>query len=216
MKKNLKTPVTRLNFKAVLICVGVSLAAACVTVNVNFPESAVQKASDDYVRDLYRSKEQSKSTTPKTSPTPVGDSALLFVPSIHTGALNFLIPTAEAGEPSFNMNSPKLDAIKEKMKANIGEVIDQKKAGALGETNNGHLVLHDSSKLAPLLKKKIENLVDADNAQRENLYSEIVSSNHLAEDALVSVRKSFSRSFQAESPSGTWVQGVDGSWAQKR
>src|SRR3954470_20952661 len=38
--------------------------AACVTVNVNFPESAVQKATDDYVRDLYRAKEKGKPAAP--------------------------------------------------------------------------------------------------------------------------------------------------------
>ena len=35
-----------------------SLTAACVTVNVNFPESTVQKATDDYVKELYKAKER--------------------------------------------------------------------------------------------------------------------------------------------------------------
>jgi uncharacterized protein YdbL (DUF1318 family) len=212
MKKTLKSHATRLNFNLLALVLALTFASGCVTVNVNFPESAVQKASDDYVRDLYRTKEQSKSTTPKTSPTPVGDSAVVFPNQF----FNLMIPTAEAAEPAFNMNSPKLGALKDKMRENLSDVITQKKAGVLGETNEGHLVIHDSSKLQPLLKKKIENVVSADNSARDNLYAEIISSNHLASDALVGVRKSFSHSFQAESPSGTWVQGVDGSWSQKQ
>ena len=36
---------------AMILFVGIS----CVTVNVNFPEGAVQKAADDYVKELYLS-----------------------------------------------------------------------------------------------------------------------------------------------------------------
>src|SRR5579872_4764189 len=31
-----------------------TLVTSCITVNVNFPESAVQRAADDFVQDLYK------------------------------------------------------------------------------------------------------------------------------------------------------------------
>jgi uncharacterized protein YdbL (DUF1318 family) len=85
----------------------------------------------------------------------------------------------------------------------------------IGETNDGKIVIHDASKLKPLLKTKVEGLVQGENRARDALYSEVMQSNHLPGDTLSSVKKSFARSFQAESPSGTWVQGEDGSWSQK-
>jgi uncharacterized protein YdbL (DUF1318 family) len=186
-----------------------SLAVGCVTVNVNFPEGAVQKASDDYVRDLYRTKEQSKAS-PKATAPPVDDSAFLSPREI----LNHIVPSALADD-SFNMSSARLEDLKQKMKVNVPDVIAQKRAGVLGETSEGKLSIHDSSKLKPLLKKKIQDIVKEDNQLRDSLYSEVVRSNHLPSNSLSAVKKSFARSFQAESPSGTWVQSETGTWAQK-
>jgi hypothetical protein len=213
---HLKTPVFLRNFKSAFFAFALlgTFASGCVTVNVNFPESAVQKASDDYVRDLYQSKNQSRSSVPKATATPVGDSAFIHPSTL----MDFLIPTTQAAEvvPSFNMASPKIAAIKEKMRALVPDIIDQKKAGVLGENSEGKLVIKDASKLKPLLKKKIEDLVQEDGKLRDSLYSEVISSNHLPSNSLPAVRKSFMHSFQAASPSGTWLQNADGSWVQKQ
>ncbi len=202
---NLKLSANRPNFKSILLTLALSLAITnCVTVNVNFPESAVQKASDDFVGDLYRTKDRSNL---KGTPTPAEK----------TSAINFsdlLISTAVADEVAFDLNSPQIDALKKKLQANVGDIIEQKKAGILGETSDGKIIIHDSSKLKPLQKKKVEDLVKDENQTRESLYKEIVNSKHLPSDRISSVRKSFARSFQSESPSGTWVQG-DSGWSQK-
>jgi uncharacterized protein YdbL (DUF1318 family) len=211
MKTHLKKPATLRNFKSGFIFASLALLVACVTVNVNFPESAVQKASDDYVRDLYRTKEQSKAPLPKTSATPTGSSALLLPRELFQWA----IPSALADDLQLNMSSPKIAEIKNKMRAAVPEVIEQKKAGLLGETFDGKIVIHGASNLKPLLRKRLENIVNEDNASRESLYAEVVRSNHLPSENLISVKKTFARSFQAESPSGTWVQNADGSWTQK-
>jgi len=214
--KSKKTPVSprnsKLNFGGIsfLVLFGLTLAG-CVTVNVNFPESAVQKASDDYVRDLYRTKEQGHLTTPTSTATPTSGAVFSFPQHIFSA----VIATAEAQEPTFNMSSPKIDSIKVKMKANVPDVIEQKKAGTLGENQQGKLMLHNSGALKPLLKKKLEDLVHNENQLRDSLYAEVMSSNHLPANSAPAVRKSFARSFQAESPSGTWIENADGSWTQK-
>ncbi|MBC7396971.1 MAG: DUF1318 domain-containing protein [Bdellovibrionales bacterium] len=203
--------VTRRNFNFVLctLLIPFALLTSCVTVNVNFPESAVQKATDDYVRDLYRTKEQGKpGAAPKVTTSPAART------SFNLEFLNFM-PSAEAADQSFNLSSPKLDEIKTKLKASVGDVIEQKKAGVLGESNEGRLVVKDSSRLKPLLKKRVDDLVEVENQNRDTLYDEVIHANPLAKGNLVAVKKSFARSFQAESPSGTWVQGETGAWAQK-
>ena len=203
MKTNPKMPVNLRKFKSGLVFVLLTLVVGCVTVNVNFPEGAVQKASDDYVRDLYRTKEQSKAPTPKASSTP----SALF---------QWIVPNANADDLPLNMSSPKIASIKNVMKALIPDIIEQKKAGVLGETFDGKLTIHGEGNLKPLLKKKVEELVKNDNSARDLLYAEVIRSNGLPPSSLASVKRTFARSFQAESPSGTWVQNMDGSWTQKQ
>src|SRR5262245_42261329 len=97
---------------------------ACVTVNVNFHESAVQKATDDYVRDLYRAKE--KGRTPNPAPTTEAPKKGAFD--------HWLVNEAWAADATggFSVNSDRALKIKDRLAANIDEVIAQKRAGVLG------------------------------------------------------------------------------------
>lgn len=224
----------------------------CLTlnVNVNFPESAVQQATDSYVADLYRqkgkgkpAKSESSETVPDAqspadreldssnkSPEKKSDQktdkktdkksdkkantsshSILFA---RLGSL-VLISDANAGETKINIDSPKAAKIKEKLASNVSEVLANKRTGILGETNDGKLIIKDASKLKKLLQKKIEKLVQDENSAREELYKEVVASNQATQGHLIDVKKSFARSFQTESPDGTWIQDDDGSWKQK-
>lgn len=181
------------------------LLGGCVTVNVNFPESAVQKATDDYVRDIYRAKERSKS--PNGEPSPAASPV--------TGAAWNLLAPAFADDEIFKMDSDRALAIKERLRGRVEEVINLKRSGALGETNDGKLVIKEGRNLKKLQAKKAEKVVADENRDRNELYDEILKINGLQAARLKSVQKSFSRSFQAESPSATWVESTDGKWAQK-
>ena len=57
--------------------------------------------------------------------------------------------------------------------------------------------------------------LDAENADRAALYGEVLTANGLEQERIVVIERSFANSFQAESPSGTWVQDRDGKWARK-
>lgn len=181
-------------------------SAACVTVNVNFPESAVQKATDDYVREIYRAKEKGKGST----------SPAVAEPAKTTSSFS-LISTAWAGptEGNFQVRSVKAQAIQTRMAGRIDEIVAQKRAGIFGETNDGMLVVHMPQKLAKLLLQKAEKTIGEENTDRKELYAEIVKINGLESSRMSAIQKSFSRSFQAESPSGTWVQDTGGNWSQK-
>jgi uncharacterized protein YdbL (DUF1318 family) len=182
----------------------ISSSAACVTVNVNFPESAVQKATDDYVRDLYRAKEKGNKPAPAAEPSAKPQAAFELIPSAH----------ADEGD-LFRVDTDKALSIREKLRGRLDEVLSQKRAGVVGESNDGLLVLKSPDKLKKLLLKKVEKLVSDENSDREELYGEILTANGLPRTRLKNVQKSFSRSFQAESPSGTWVQDIEGKWARK-
>lgn len=175
-----------------------------MTVNVNFPESAVQKASDDYVRDLYQKKEKK---TPGTEPSAApSQSAMLD--------LQLFEPFAYADD--IKIDTPAADKIKERLRSRIDDVIAQKKAGVLGESSTGGLILKAPEKLKKLLLPKVQALVKDENGDRQALYKEIVRANHYSSERLVDIEKSFARSFREHSPPGTWIQEDDGSWSQKQ
>ncbi len=184
-------------------------AVACVTVNVNFPESAVQRATDDYVRELYRAKSNKggKPGTEETPATPAPAKSSIEFPS--------LFPVAHAAEGVFKVDTDKALQIRTRLSGRVDEVIAQKRAGVLGETNDGMLVIKAPDKLKKLQTAKVEKVVSDENADRTALYEEVRQANGVAEGRLKDIQKSFARSFQAESPSGTWLQDADGKWAQK-
>jgi uncharacterized protein YdbL (DUF1318 family) len=201
---NLNRPSLRKN---ALFIFAASMVAACVTVNVNFPESAVQKATDNYVRELYRAKEKGRGTTPAATDAakPGAQSRLESLA---------LIPDAQAAD-DIKVDSAKALGIRQKLSARIDEVLAQKRAGVLGESSDGQLTLQAPDKLKPLLKAKVQKLVADENADRADLYAEVLKANGFAAARTKDIQKSFSRSFQAESPSGTWVQDAGGGWSQK-
>jgi len=185
---------------------GVTAAvASCVTVNVNFPESAVQQATDDYVRDLYRAKSKGgKIEDPSAPPTSTKPSASFeFITSVYADA------------SSFKVRTPKSMGIQEKLAGRLDEVLQWKRQGMLGESKEGLLVVRNGDKLKPIQAKKLEALAVAENEDRSGLYAEVADTNGLAGDRASGVRANFARSFQAESPSGTWLQSADGTWTQK-
>lgn len=200
MKNKNTTAKHRISNNFILTALVSLSVAACVTVNVHFPESAVQKETDSYVRDLYQIK-------PKTQPSPAEKT---------TSYLDFLgISSALAADPIFHIDSPQAMAIKESMRSRVTEVLEQKRSGQLMEGTDGLLKLSPKASEKPLLRKKLESLVANENRDRESLYREVIGSNGLSEAQLPAVRRSFVRSFQSESPSGTYIQNESGSVSQK-
>jgi uncharacterized protein YdbL (DUF1318 family) len=189
---------------------------SCVTVNVNFPESAVQQATDEYVRDIYRTRGgKNGKNQPGSEVTPAPTKSEIEFRPLYQLAQSILISEAHAAEGVFKADTDKALEIKTRLSSRVSEVIAQKKAGVLGETNDGLLQLKGADKLKKLQTMKVEQVVSDENADRAALYEEIRKANGVAEGRLKDIQKSFARSFQAESPSGTWLQDADGKWAQK-
>lgn len=203
MKKllNASNPISKIFLFALMA--GALGVVSCVTVNVNFPESTVQKATDDYVKDLYRAKEKGK---PQASPIPSASSSFLE-------KLNWIQP-AYAAE-AFNLNFAELGPIKERQVARVSEILELKRSGSVGENRSGMLEIRGKDKIKPLLLKKIEKTVHEENQDRDALYKLVLKKNGQPQSHYEKLAQSFAKSFQAESPSGTFVQGEDGSWSQK-
>lgn len=183
------------------------MLSACVTVNVNFPESAVQKAADDYVRELYRAKEK-KSSTPSSWLEPAKQTQMALM------LWEWLTPSASAAEVNaeIKFDSPSIKAIQTQQAGLISELKNQKRAGYVGETKDGYVALREADKLPPPIKSKLEKLVKQENDYRDNLYNTIHSEQKLQKEG---VKRTFTRAYQGESPSGTWVEDSGGNWERK-
>lgn len=183
------------------------LTTACFTLNVNvaLPEAAVQRATDDYVRELYKAKEKGKAS--EATPAPSPSVSLLHV--------SFVAEAFANEELKMKLDSSKSQRIFARLRSRVGDIIAAKKSGVLGENNQGRLVLRGAEKLKPADKGRLQSLVSDENSDRADLYEEAVKSNHLEKSKITEVEQSFTRSFQTASPSGTWIQGMDGQWIQK-
>ncbi|MDZ4661030.1 MAG: DUF1318 domain-containing protein [Pseudomonadota bacterium] len=182
---------------AMILFVGIS----CVTVNVNFPEGAVQKAADDYVKELYNAKEKDEAETADKKPSSFFHINLSLISVAH--AQEFKVDTAKAKE------------IQSRQKARIDDLKEHLKEGQIGESANGLVEVRAPSDIKPILMKKIEKLVQDENADREALYDEVISSNGLSSSVRNQVKASFAKSFQGAAPKGTLIESTKGKWDKK-
>jgi uncharacterized protein YdbL (DUF1318 family) len=183
------------------------LLAGCITVNVYFPESAVQKAADDFVNDLYRETESKKINKETTLNDRNRSNDTSIIP------YEFFISSANADE-SISVSTPKTAAIKSRMASRVSEIVDYKSKGFLGESNDGLLVLKESP---GDLKSKaaLQRLIQQENSDRNELYVEVQMANKLQDQGQKRIRAHFSSAFQLHSPAGSWVQKDNGEWVKK-
>ena len=138
----------------------------CVTVHVNFPESAVQRAADDFVRDIYKgttevagantpSAEEEAAEVKKTvlkAKTPSKSKKSGKLPASNhpkknnndssrveptRSIFNFFIRSAYADGLKFSSSAAK--KLQEKMKARAPEILALQKAGVVCESSDGKL-----------------------------------------------------------------------------
>jgi len=183
---------------------------SCITVNVNFPEAAVQQASDSYVEQLYKLKEgadKSKAApTTSTSQTKKGASHKVISP------WQFFIPSAYAVD-EFKVQSELITQIQKREVGRLHQMERFKSDGLIGENNKGLLVVRGEPKA--LQKKRIQDLINEENTDRELLYREVLRINGMSSAQISTIVNNFAQSFQSKSPKGTWIQSSGGQWSRK-
>lgn len=175
-----------------------AVIVSCVTVNVNFPEGAVQKATDDYVKQLY----DAKKTTDSTLYLYSNKNSIYVSKAL---SISFL-SVAHAVDFTLSLDDPKIKAIHARQALRLEKINAHKSKGEIGENNKGLLEVKTDM---PLLQKKIQPLVDDENKDRKELYSLAAEKNNTTVDVFT---KSFKESFVKTSPPGTPIQDGSGNW----
>jgi uncharacterized protein YdbL (DUF1318 family) len=181
--------------------------AACVTINVYFPEAAAERAADRFIQDVI-------------GPEGVPADDLGWVEPVPQRGLlarvgDFLIPSAHAQSADIDIASPQIDAIKQRMaQRHRDQLADWFEAGAIGLGNDGLVAIRDRSAVGLADRRKLEQAVTEENADRRAVYREIAVANGHA-DWEQQIRDTFARRWIANARPGWYYQDESGAWQQK-
>lgn len=183
-------------------------AAACVTINVYFPEAAAVEAADRII-DKVRGEEGAETTS---HARPARGTEVLF--AFAYGVSNFLISDANAQAPvDFDKPSPEKQALENSLAQRFPSLRPYFDSGALGLTDSGLVEFRDRN-LVPLKdRNSVVQLVAAQNNDWNALYREIARLNNHPEWE-DSIRRTFAERWIAKANKG-WYYRQGGSWKQK-
>jgi uncharacterized protein YdbL (DUF1318 family) len=199
------------------------MMAACVTINVYFPAAAAEKAADQIIDAVTNQAGAAPRTTPPQAPptsravTPPDvrasqDSVLLLAAG---QLLELLVPTASAQEANLDVSTPEVRAITASMQDRFAQLAKYFDGGVVGLTGNGLIAVRDAGSVPLAERASVQQLVAADNRDREALYAAIAKGNGHPEWE-TQIRSTFARRWieRAAKP-GWYYQNTAGAWVQK-
>src|SRR5512132_4382036 len=182
------------------------LANACVTVNIYFPAAAVERAADEIVKETWGSRTES---APKEQPRSLLPTAWKIVSVI------FFIDEVFAQEADINISNPAIRALKDSIKNRSGSIKPFMDRGNVGLTKDGLLTVRTTEGLSLKERAEVQQLVDAENRDRESLYLEIAKANNFPKESVSKIKSIFAKSWAEQAQSGWWIQDAQGNWQKK-
>jgi len=182
----------------------VFFVSACVTVNIYFPAAAVERAADQIVKETW-------GEPGKTPPKP--ESRAVEVPFRIT-SLGF-VGEAQAQEADINISNPAIRALKESIKARSDAIKPFMDRGNIGIAQDGRLAIRTADGLNLKERAETNQLVDAENRDREALYAEIAKANNISKDSIPKIKAIFAKSWIEQARPGWWIQDNQGGWKRK-
>jgi len=190
----------------------IAFAAACVTINVYFPEAAAEQAADRII-DKVRGETADVGNTGALMPSrdPVAEPALV---AAARHFVNFVIADANAqGAVDFDKPSARKTALENSLANRFPQLKPFFDSGAIGVNETGIIEIRDRN-LVPLKDRNtLLQLVNAQNNDWDALYGEIASLNGQP-DWEDSIRRTFASRWVAKADAGWWYK-EGGTWKQK-
>ncbi|WP_456377996.1 YdbL family protein [Thiolapillus sp.] len=199
MLKNLSWPVLSL------------LLGACVTINIYFPAAAAEEAAREIVRDVLDTQQPQEQQKPGDDQSAVERPNPALVIAGHL--LEALVPQAHAAAADINIDTPAISRLRQSMGQRQRSLDPLYRSGAIGFDESGRVAIRDLKAVALKDRNRVKKLVADENRDRDALYREIARANghpEWEED----IRKTFSRIWIEEAPSGYWFK-QGGSWKKK-
>ncbi len=171
---------------------------ACVTINIYFPEAAVQKTAEEIVDEVRKAEEEGKKKQEKD----IVQSSFSFIPAAYA-------------QEEQTVSTPKIRALKQSLKDKeplLRPFFDQ---GNIGESNDGFIQIRSEDNLNLKDKADLRRLTKDVNGDRESLYAEVAKALNIEESQIPRIQKIFAKSWIENSRAGWWIQKDDGEWIRK-
>jgi uncharacterized protein len=182
------------------------LVNSCVTVNIYFPAAAVERAADEIVKETWGGRSE---PAPKESPRSVLPSAAWKMVSAGW------VTAAFAQEADINVSNPAIRALKDSIKNRSGAIKPFMDRGNVGLTRDGLLTVRTTDGLSLKERAEVQQLVEAENRDRESLYLEIAKANNFPADSVPKIKNIFAKSWAEQAQPGWWVQDAQGNWRRR-
>jgi uncharacterized protein YdbL (DUF1318 family) len=193
-------------FKFLMLGV-VVLIISCVTVNIYFPAAEVQKAADvivDDVRQLEKKQEQKPQEQQKLN------QLYQKIKNLSLGS------TVAYAQIDIDISTPAIRALKDSLRQRFPQLRMFYEKGGIGENNIGMLETRDLANLNLKEKADLSRLVEQENKDRKDLYTEIMKANKFDIEVLPRIQKMFANSWREKSQSNWWIQKDSGEWEKKK
>jgi uncharacterized protein YdbL (DUF1318 family) len=182
----------------------VVFVSACVTVNIYFPAAAVERAADQIVKETWGG----PADTNKTTPAP---QSRRFPPRL---AQLSWVGVAHAQEADINISNPAIRALKDSIKRRSDAIKPYMDRGNVGIGADGLLAMRNTDGLNLKERAEVQQLIDAENRDREALYVEIAKANNIDQGSVSKIKAIFARSWIDQARPGWWIQEGQG-WRKK-
>lgn len=179
---------------------------ACVTVNIYFPAAAVQRVADQIVEETWG--EPGKGGAKEA---PQGGSFLFQDRLAFVGFSR----EAFAQEADINVSNPAIRSLKESIRKRSDSIKPYMDKGNVGITRDGLLTVRATDGLSLKERAEVQQLVDAENRDRETLYAEIAKANNFPRERIADIKRIFAKSWIEQARSGWWIQDPQGNWTKK-
>lgn len=193
----------------------VLLTAACFTINVYFPEAAIQDLSNKIEEQVVK-EAAAKAAAASDAPPP---SEPVEKPKQSSSVLDLLLGTtvARAEEVAApEATSPAIRKIIDSRAGRLAELNAFKAKGVIGENNQGLVEARNLESLGDLkARADVQRLVKAENTDREELYKEVAVAKGVDLSQLPKIRETYAGTLRDRAKPGEWIQGVDGGWKKK-
>jgi len=193
------------------VTVVTAVLVACVTINVYFPEAAAERAADRFIQDVIG---------PETSADGASGDGVSHNngrPGLNPlfALIGMFIPSAHAQSVDIDIESPQINAIKQRMterqREHLAAWLD---AGAIGLDNSGLIEVRDRSAVSLSERREMEQVVAEENADRRAVYREIAVANGHPEWE-ERIRETFAERWVANARAGWYYQDESGNWLRK-
>lgn len=198
-------------FKLALIIWPLLLLFSCLTINIYFPEAAVQKTAEEIVDEVRKSDEKDKE---KKDKIPQEDEIMKTTLSQRSSFS--LVPSAYAQQKEEQVSSPKIRALKQSLAERFSKLRSYFEKGNIGEANDGFIQTRNETGLSLKEKASLRNLVKDENKDRESLYAEVAKAMDIASSQMSRIKQIFAKQWIQKAHSGWWIQKESGEWIQKK